>query len=517
MNHKSVNKSLIFIITATLIGKVLGMARDVLLANNYGTGIYATAFVAASRIPLNFFDFALGAIIGSAFIPVFNRLYKEKGKDYSISFSNDFLSAIILISSLLVLIGLLFTPYIVYLVASGLQGEVFALTVKLTRIMFPMLIFTAIAFTFVGILQSFGEFNIPAMISVVSNLVIIIYFIFFNNTFGVYGLAVAMVLGWFFQMLIQIPFLKRYGFKYHFSFKFTHKELRDVAILLGPIVVSTWVQPINILINTNIASSIGTGNGMVVLEYANKIFIIVAGVFILAITNVIFPSFARFVSKKEFDKFSNLLISSFKMVLFFMLPTTVGIIIHSNSLVKVLYEGGQFTYKDTGLVATALILYSLGIVFYGFREILNRAFYSYGDSKSPMYIAIAGIVVNVIVSLTLKEYIGIFGLPIATSFTTLLMAVSLLINFNYKKHKIISSDIFIYFGKISIITILMGIIVYNMNMYMSEMDSYILELFQHTKVVIFIRVFVSSLVGGLFYLLVARIIGLKIPRMEIDK
>ncbi len=517
MNHKSVNKSLIFIITATLIGKVLGMARDVLLANNYGTSLYATAFIAASRIPLNFFDFALGAIIGSAFIPVFNRLYKEKGKDYSISFSNDFLNAIILISSVMVLIGLLFTPYIVYLVASGLKGEVFILTVKLTRIMFPMLIFTAIAFTFVGILQSFGEFNIPAMISVVSNLVIIIYFIFFNNNFGVYGLAFAMVIGWFLQMLIQVPFLKRYGFKYRFSFRFKHRELRDVAILIAPIIVSTWVQPINILINTNIASSIGTGSGMVVLEYANKIFIIVAGVFILAVTNVIFPSFARFISKKEFDKFSNLLIASFKMVLFFMVPVTVGIILHSNNIVKVLYEGGKFTYNDTGLVATALVLYSVGIVFYGFREILNRAYYSYGDSKSPMYVAIAGIIINVVVSLLLKEYFGIFGLPIATSFTSLFMALVLFINFNRKKHKIISSDIFIYFAKIAIITTLMGIIVYNMNMYMIGVDSRLLVYLKYTKLVILLRVAITSLVGGAFYLIVARVSGLKIPRMEIDK
>ncbi len=512
----SVNKSLIFIIFATLLGKVLGLLRDILLANFYGTGILATAFVAASKLPLNFFDIALGAVIGSSFIPTFNKTYKEKGKDYSISFANEFISIILIISVIFSIIGVLFSPQLVSFI-TDLKGQTYDIAVSLSKIMFPLLIFTALAFTFVGILQSFGEFNVPAAISIISNLAIIIYFIFFDKYFGIYGLAISMVIGWFLQMFLQVPFLKKYQFKIRISFTFKHKELLAVASLMLPILISTWVQPINILINTYLASSIDGGTALVILDYANKVFIIVSGVFVLAVTNISFPSFARFIAKKDFESFKKLLNSALNLVFYFMFPLTVGLVIHANNIIELLFQHGKFTANETALVGSALILYSLGIVFYGVREIMNRAYYSYGDSKVPMYIAICGIAINVGLALLFIKKYSLFGLPLASSLSTLFMALSLLGHFHFKKQQIFSVKSFTYLLKIVIMSMLMGLAVYYTEAYLVSINKSLLELVKLDKLVILIRLIIAGIVGILTYMLPLKLMGLNIPKMEIEQ
>ncbi len=513
----NVNSSLLFILTATLTGKVLGMLRDILLANYYGTGIEATAFVTASRIPLNFFDLAFGAIISSSFIPTFNKIYKSKGKEYSISFANDFISMIFMLSLFFASLGIAFAPFFVKLIAGGLKGEVYLLAVVLSKMMFPLLIFTAISFIFVGILQSFGEFKVPAAISIVSNLIIIIYFFTLNGRYGIKGLAISMVVGWFLQMLVQVPFLLKKDFKPRLRTRLRHKsELKSVIILMVPILISTWVQPINIFINTYIASTIGDGSGLVVLEYANRIFIIVAGVFILAVTNITFPSLARFIADDDFDSFTSLLKSSLSLVIYFMLPLTIGIFVQSKNIISLLFENGMFTSNETNLVSNALILYAISIVFYGIREIMNRAYYSYGDSKPPMYIAIIGIFINLGLSLYLISIYGIYGLPIATSITTGLMATALLLHFHFRVHRIFSYKIFTYISKIVIISAVMGLVIYLTEGYLLSLNSSLMAIIKIDKLVILLRILLGTVLGLLIYLVPCHLIGLKIPNMKID-
>ncbi len=513
----SINSSFVFILIATLTAKALGMFRDILLANYYGMGIQATAFVTASKIPLNFFDLAFGAIISSSFIPTYNKLYKLKGKEYSISFANDFLSIIFSITLFFTTLGIAFTPFFVKLIARGLTGEVYYLTVELSKIMFPLLIFTAISFIFVGILQSFGEFKVPAAISIVSNLCIIVYFFTLNQYFGLKGLGISMVVGWFLQMLVQVPFLLKRGFVPRIRFKITHSdEIKSVLLLMIPILISTWVQPINIFVNTYLASSIGDGSGLVVLEYSYKVFIIVAGVFILAVTNISFPSMARFIAKEDFDSFSKLLRSAMNLVLYFMIPLTIGIVIYAGNIISVLFENGKFTSGDTSLVSKALILYAISIVFYGIREIMNRAYYSYGNYRPPMYIAIVGIVINLVLSVYLINVYGIYGLPFSTSITTGFMALALVIHFNYKIHQLFTADTFTYIIKIVIISAVMGVLVYFTEAYLISINNRLLALLKSQKIIVILRLLIGGSLGLVMYLVPCHLIGLRIPNMKID-
>ena len=244
-DHATRTISIVMVIT--LVGKILGLYRDHLMAVHYGTaGMEAKAFYVASRIPRVFFDVVFASAIAACFIPVFSEYLTKKGKQEAFRFGGNFLSVMTLLTALLTGLGVLFAEPLVTLFADGYDAQTAALAASLTRVMFPTVLFTGVAFSFVGILQAMDRFNIPALISTVSNLVIIGYFYFLDEDYGVYGLAAAYLAGWLLQALIQVPSLKQIGFRYHPNFSFRTDGMRRAFALMGPVMVSTWVQPINL-------------------------------------------------------------------------------------------------------------------------------------------------------------------------------------------------------------------------------------------------------------------------------
>ena len=202
---KSIIKTFTFMFSAIFLAKILGLVRNIIFASLYGTGYEATAFFTASRIPLQLLDMSLGAAISSTFIPIFNEFLQKDGKERAMRFMNNFMSIIIVISLILTLIGIAFAPQVVNLIAPNLEPNAYGLTIELLQILFPIMLFTAVAFVFVGFLQSLDEFNIPSIISVVANGIVILYLLLFNDRYGIKGVAIAMLIGWGTQILVQLP------------------------------------------------------------------------------------------------------------------------------------------------------------------------------------------------------------------------------------------------------------------------------------------------------------------------
>lgn len=202
-------KTIGVVMVLTLLGKVMGLYRDHLLAIHYGMGMEASAFYTASRIPRVFFDAVFASAISACFIPVFSEYLSQGGKKKAFEFSRAFLTIIGILTLVLTGVGMVFSGQLVSLFADGYNAETAALATSLTRVMFPTVFFTGLAFSFVGILQSLDEFNIPALISAVSNAVIIVYFWTLDGKFGVYGLATAFLIGWLLQAIVQLPALRK--------------------------------------------------------------------------------------------------------------------------------------------------------------------------------------------------------------------------------------------------------------------------------------------------------------------
>lgn len=409
-----------FIFIAMLMAKVLGQVREMVIAYSFGTAWQADAYVAASQIPTNFFDMILGSAVSAAFIPVFNKFMEKEGEGRARRFAGAFLNLIIIISAALSVIGIVFASQIIAVFTPGLGSEAAVLAAKLLKIMFPMVIFIGGAYTFVGILQSMGEYNLPAVMSMVSSGTCIIYLLTLEDKFGISGLAVSLLLGWMLQFLILLPSVLKKGLRP--TAHICDSGFCDVAKLALPVLIGTWVQPVNVMVNTWIASSIP--GGVSAINYSNRLYLIAAGVFAMSVTNYIFPKLSR-LSIDEADKESwlNMFLSSLKTVLLVVTPMAVVFLTESKEIIRVIYQRGEFDETSVAVTGGALLFYSIGILPYALQEVMYKAFYSKRKSVVPMFVAMSGIVVNIILSFTLSGIMGINGLALAASMSVAITAV----------------------------------------------------------------------------------------------
>lgn len=462
---KNIIKTFSFMFIAMFLAKVLGLVRNMVFANFYGTGFEATAFFTASRIPLQLLDITLGAAISSTFIPVFNEYMQKKGKESAIAFANNFLNVIILMSLVLSVLGIIFAGPIVKLIAPDLDIATMNLTIELSKILFPVMLFTAVAYVFVGFLQSMDEFNIPAIISIVSNGILILYLMIFNDKFGVKGASIAMLIGWGTQILVQLPSAIKKGFKYSFKINFKDEGLKKVVKLALPILISSWVQPINNIINLRLASGLEDGQAVSTIEYAYTLYLIVVGVFSYTLSNIIFPELSKLSADNQEDEFREIIKKAIKISIFFIIPMSVGIAVLSSDVIKLIYERGEFTANSTMLTSSALMCYAIGMLGYGLMEILNKAFYAKQDAKTPMYTSAVAIVLNVIFSIVFVKTIGYTGLPLAASITSILTAIIMLWRIEKKVNKLIDKNTFKELAKALISAGFMGVVIYVISNY----------------------------------------------------
>ena len=207
----------LILVSAVLLAKILGLVRTMLLSRYYGASALADAFNAASSLPLNLYDITLGTAIASAFVPVFNDKLANGEREQADRFASNFLNCAVLISAVLAAAGMLFPEAALKVVASGLQGEALAYAAQLTRIIMPVIAIATGTYVFIGVLQSYGEFTGPALVSLCYNAVMIIYFLFFDRYFGIYGLGAAFSIGWLLQLLFLLPYLRKKKFRYSFA------------------------------------------------------------------------------------------------------------------------------------------------------------------------------------------------------------------------------------------------------------------------------------------------------------
>ena len=423
----SAAKTISAVMVITLIGKVLGLYRDRLLAIHYNVGPQASAFFTASRIPRVFFDAVFASAIAACFIPVFSEYLEKRGKKEAFRFAGTFLTAMVLLTAALTALGMAFPQPLVALFSDYEDPQTTALAVSLTRVMFPTVLFSGVAFSLVGILQALDHFTAPALMSAASNLVIILYFFLCNDRFGIYGLAAAYLVGWLLQGLIQIPPLRRLGYHYQPGLNLRSQGMKMVFALMGPVMVSTWVQPINLVINSRFGSRLYDGAGVPALEYASNLYLVIAGTFILSITNVIFPRLARLTAGGKEGAFRDTLRQTVHTSLFFVFPMSAGLMAVARPLVSFLYGGGSFDDFSVQITSTALVWSSLGMAGYAVQNVLSRAYFAKQEGRGPLLAGAAAIAVNILLCMALTDAFSVAGLAFASAVSSTVYALLLLI------------------------------------------------------------------------------------------
>ncbi|HCT64397.1 MAG TPA: murein biosynthesis integral membrane protein MurJ [Lachnospiraceae bacterium] len=492
----------------TLLGKLLGLAREQFLAWNYSIGPQANAFSTASLIPRIFFDVVFASAISASFIPVFNEYMQKKGKEEAFKLSSNFITMVGMLSTLLTVFGIIFAPQLTAWFADGFDAQTAALCVNLLRILFPATIFTGLAFSFVGILQSMDEFNIPAAMSIISNAIIIIYYFFLNDRFGIYGLTVAFLIGWAMQAFIQIPALLKRGYKYKPFLDFNDKGLKKIIRLMLPVMVSTWIQPINLAINTKFASRLLDGAGVSAIGYANTVYSIIVGVFVLSVANVIFPQLSRMTMDDDKKRFGETVSITMEVMAFLLIPMTVGMMCLSEPIIMLIYQRGEFTQYATGLTSNALFFFSIGMIGFGIQAILSRAFYAEQNGRIPLLSGIISIGVNVALCKALAPRMGIGGLALASAVSSTVSAIVLFIPMQ-KRNRIISKTLVIQIIKMIISAGIMAVVVI-------IGKNTIASAFEPSFMTSLVEVGVPTISGIIVYMVLTRILVVPYAKMVFD-
>lgn len=432
-------KTVAVMMGATVIAKLLGMLRSVLQANAYGTTPEANAFTAASKLPLTFFDLLLAAAVLGCFIPVYNSFAgrddaPEVRKRDADSFAAVFLTFIIVACGALALLGMIFARPLLTLIAPNLDESALALAVTLTRMMFPLVIFTGSAYTLVGVLQSRGSFIAPAMISAISNAGVVVYLLCIDNALGersIYGLALAYTLSWLVQLLTLIVPLKRSGFSLRLSLDFGNPALKKALKMAPPIMIGSWLAPAGTLLGQFFAARTGIAGATTDFDYANNIYIIIAGTLTYSICNYTFPKISRLSAEGNSEEFAGMVRSGLKSALFIIVPIMSAALVLSGEGVSILYMRGKFTPEDAANTTAALIPIIAAMPFFSVTELFSRVFYSKNEVKIPMLAALCGIAANaavggLLVGAGLGSRLGISAVGVANAAGQAASAIALL-------------------------------------------------------------------------------------------
>jgi len=421
------------VMAALVLNSLVGLVRQILVAKAYGPGIDLDAFTSANRVSETMFNLIAGGALASAFIPTFTTLLTRGERNMAWKLASSLANLIVLVLSILGLLVAVFAPSVVrYALASGFANNPvqFDLTVSLLRWMLPSAVIFAMSGLVMSILNSHQVFLIPALAPVMYQVGLIIG-VTLLRPFGVYGLAWGAVIGSLLHLGLQIPSLLRLKGDYSFTLGLKLPAVREVVRLMLPRLLGVAVVQINFWVNTNLASKwVGSVSA---LTFGFALMLMAQSAIAQSVATAALPTFSAQIARGQFDEMRNTLGKTLRWLLLLSVPAAAGLMLLSTPLVSSLYERGNFTYQATRLVAWALFWYAAGLVGHSLVEILARAFYALHDTKTPVFVGVGAMSLNVILSIVLStqfERLGWYplgGLALANSIATALEMVVLLV------------------------------------------------------------------------------------------
>jgi putative peptidoglycan lipid II flippase len=421
---------------ATFLSRILGFVRDVLVASRFGTGWFIQVFFVAFRIPNMFRELAAEGASNAAFVPVFSEYLNTKSRKEFWELINTVFVAFVAIIFLVAVLGMIFSPFLVRLLAPGFMQspEKLSLTVDINRPLFAYLILISITTFAMAVLYTFKSFFSPAFSPCVFNLALITAILLTDNSIGgikkmVVGVLVAGVL----QIAIQIPSLLRRGFKFWpFEFQkniFGHPGVRLIGRLLGPRVIGVAVYQLNILVDTVFASfSFLVGPGAIAaIYYASRLIQFPLGIFGHSISNAALPTLSELASQKQMHKFAETVEFSLTNILYIMIPASLGLIILSTPIIRIIFQRGEFDQYSAMITSTALAFYATGLAAFAANKFLALCFNSLQNTATPVKVnglaLFMNIALNTLFVVVLKTKIA--GLAFASSLSALISSLIL--------------------------------------------------------------------------------------------
>jgi putative peptidoglycan lipid II flippase len=416
-NHRLV-RSTLAVSGPTFLSRIFGYIRDLIQAFYMGTGRGMDAFTIAYTIPNLLRRLTGEGAMTAAFIPVFTQLKKEKSREELWRFAHIFFFNLSLIMAVITVLGIIFSPILVRFLSIGFKDIAgkWDLTVALTRIMFPYTFLVSLAALAMAILNSFHKFFVPAFTPVLFNLSIITVAVVFASRAEEpsFVFAAGVVVGGVFQLAFQLPFLWRQGMRFKPIFSFSHPAVRKVGKLMIPGIFGAGLYQINFAISRMIASLLEEGS-VSALYYAARVQELTLGLFSIALSIALLPTFSDLAASQDIDGMKRTLIYSFRLIFIVTFPAMVGLLILNRPIIQVLFQRGEFNEQSTVMSASCLFFFAMSLPFISGVRIMAPAFYSLKDIKTPVFVAAFIMVVYVSLSFLLMDPLRAGGIALALS------------------------------------------------------------------------------------------------------
>lgn len=404
--------------SATMLSRIMGMVRDMVVSRLFGAGMATDAFFAAFQIPNMLRRFFAEGALTSAFVPTFSATLTKQGEEKARELANTCFTLLTIIIAIITLAGILLSPIIVSLMFPGFKAEPgkFELTVLLNRLMFPYIFFITLVAICMGILNTLRHFFTPAISTVFLNISMIVAALFLRGFFDapITALAVGVLIGGFIQLIMQLPVLWKKGFMIKPDFNFSSPEIRRIALLMLPATFGVGVYYLNITVSAILASLLPQGS-VSFLYYAQRLFEFPQGIFTVSVSQAVLPSMSRQVAEGDMSGVKETLSFGVRLMLFITIPAMVGLMICSIPIFSLIFMGGAFNYDKVINSGMALLYYSIGLSFVALTRVLAPVFYALKDTKTPVYTALITFIINLLLSLILMEPLKHGGLALATS------------------------------------------------------------------------------------------------------
>lgn len=421
---KNLAKSTAAIIIFSLLGKFLGLGREALIASQYGSGMEKAAWTVAQS-STGLMSALITEAIATTFIPQLQKVHLNEPPEAKDRFTSNMISVSMVVAIIVALLGIIFAPFIANITGGGFDPETKNLTISLIRYSMPLIIFAATVGIFTGYLQFNNRFAAAGAVNLPYNAIYILYLVFLVPSFGIKGLAIFSILAVLGQVLFLIPSVLKEDFHFKPVLDFKDPYTHQALLLSLPVLVSVSINNINTIFNKYLAT--GLGNAAVSrLDYANKINLVILGIFITAITSVVFPAMSRAFAEKNQLLGKQIMNGAVKAILLITVPSAIGMAVLSRPIIEIALQYGAFTPEDTIETAKVLVFYSPVLVFLSINNALNRVFFSIQDTKTPFYIGICNVVINITLNLLVVKTLGVKGLAGSVSVAT---AVACLLRF----------------------------------------------------------------------------------------
>jgi putative peptidoglycan lipid II flippase len=416
---------------AILCSRVLGLIREVVFAALFGAGRNLDAFLMAFRVPNMLRDLFAEGALSTAFITTFSKRIATEGDASAWRLASKVATLTVVFMSAVTLLGILFAPQLIDVMTWwSWSPEKTAITILLTRIMWPFILLVSLAALVMGMLNAKHVFGMPAMASSFFNLgsivggVALCYWIDPQTDWrhphfgerGLIGLAIGTLIGGLLQLIVQLPSLGRVGFKFRPDFNWRDPGVRIILALMGPATIAASAVQINVLVNSGFAARLGDGP-VSWLNIAFRLMQLPLGIFGVAVATVTLPLVSRSAAIGNTAGFRSALAHSIRLVLLLTIPAAIGLVILAEPIIRLIYEHGRFTPEATHQTALALRFYAIGLAGYSADKVLAPAFYAMDRRYIPMFVTLTSIAINFLLNWFLTFYLhwGHRGLAFSTS------------------------------------------------------------------------------------------------------